>query len=167
MLHSKGLRPYYSNAEHIAKTLKMLAYNSYKPDLHDEIVKKLASHAESLAPVNGQSAANSIAEAYGEDLRGEGGTFDISVPQTPPEPELSEETGEISPLPTTSPQNALETVAARDLQAIETVGDLFIACYEDFQMYKDAVLKEAGVSRTEDLVDHPRAIYQQIAAVRS
>lgn len=53
-----------------------------------------------------------------------------------------------------------------DLAAIETLGDLFAACLKHFKMYKQEVLREAGVSRQEDLVDHPRVVFERIVAAR-
>ena len=71
-LHANGMRPYYCDAEHVAKTLKMLGYTSYKADLHDETVQRLVGHAECLSPVNGRTATESIAELFGDDSNGNG-----------------------------------------------------------------------------------------------
>ena len=58
-----------------------------------------------------------------------------------------------------------EFTQGRDPNTIKTFGDLWTATRKDFNLTKSAALKELGVKRQQDLVDHPRDLYGQIAAV--
>ncbi len=54
----------------------------------------------------------------------------------------------------------------RDLNTIKTFGDLYQACLDDFNMDRQAVWDELGVSSQIDIVETPRECYQRIAAAR-
>ena len=57
-------------------------------------------------------------------------------------------------------------ILARDVEAIQTLGNLWTACLEDFGLDRSHALKELGVTRQEHLAEEPRELYRRIAAVR-
>ena len=64
--------------------------------------------------------------------------------------------------PTSSP-----TPSRRDLSSLRELKDLFYACWQDFQMQPDEVVRVAGYSRQQDLASLNLAeVYQQIQATR-
>jgi phage recombination protein Bet len=54
----------------------------------------------------------------------------------------------------------------RDPQTIKNFGDLYTACKEDFNMDRQAVWKELGVSSQADITELPSDCFRRIAAVR-
>jgi len=75
---------------------------------------------------------------------------DEAEPQT-----VDEETGEIPPAGT----------GQRDIEAIQTFGDLWMAVYTNFGLDRSQALRELGVTRQEDLAGEPAMLYQEIAEV--
>jgi len=58
------------------------------------------------------------------------------------------------------------TKAERDSTAIKTINELFKACFDDFNMQPDQVIRELGYSSQSDITELPSECYKKIAAVR-
>ena len=111
-------------------------------------------------------------DLFGEDVNGENGDNLLPPPAVAEaaapvfEGEKTELTIPNSVHETTGELVAEGAVIQINLSEIETIGDLFTAAYRYFGLYREAVLKEVGVKRQEDLMDLPRDIFLQIAEVR-
>lgn len=91
-------------------------------------------------------------------------------PQPPPLVVKSSEKPTVAPTAEQAGQMVSQAKPKRDAATITTLGQLFTACYEDFNMSRGDVAKEAGYKGPDDLkgsnVKKLQEIYTAIAAVR-
>jgi len=137
----------------------------------DWVAENFARRDEQKALVQ-RTCKQDIAELFGEDNKGDEplalppGNDDFEEPtfegEDGPGTIIDGETGEIFD---DEPED--DPAPARDIDAIETLGDLWTACQEDFGLERSAALKELGVKKQEHLKQLPREMYQQIAEMRA
>ena len=122
-------------------------------DLELVAAKKRADYEYAYGPIK-ESAEESTAVLFGDDPANGLGSKSggASLPEKPLGPEPVGD----APKP------------ARDVAAIVTFGDCWLACQEDFGLNRTQALKELGITKQEDLDPgrEPREFYLEIAEVR-
>jgi len=67
---------------------------------------------------------------------------------------------------TNAPAGEAKSARDRDPSTIQSIGDLYTACLQDFKMTKQQVLVELNINDQSDIVDKPGECYIRIASVR-